>query len=164
MSNLDVPDAYPCAFCEYLSGTRAYTILYREKHAAILVTRGQRGCSHMLVITTRHAPTILDINDAESQAVMRLARVAARAIDEVERRPGIAVWQNNGTAANQAIPHFHVHVAGTIPGGGTEWDEVEEVSLRETELIAGRLLPYVEKYSTDHKMTNVGFRFDAISP
>lgn len=139
MSHLNVPDAYPCAFCDYLSGTRPYTILYREELAAILVTREQRGLSHLLVITARHAPTVLDINDAECEAVMRLVREAARAIDEVEQQPGISVWQNNGVEAHQAIPHFHVHVAGTVPGGGTEWDEVHELSIEETEKIAADL-------------------------
>lgn len=141
MSHLNVPDAYPCAFCDYLSGARPFTILHREELAAILVTRQQRGLSHLLVITTRHAPTVLDINDAESEAVMRLVRAAARAIDEVEQRPGISVWQNNGVEAHQAIPHFHVHVAGTVPGGGTEWDEVHELSIEETEKIAASLRP-----------------------
>jgi histidine triad (HIT) family protein len=141
MSHLNVPDAYPCAFCDYLSGARPFTILHREELAAILVTREQRGLSHLLVITTRHAPTVLDINDAESEAVMRLVREAARAIDEVEQRPGISVWQNNGVEAHQAIPHFHAHVAGTVPGGGTEWDEVHELSIEETERIAVSLRP-----------------------
>lgn len=141
MSHLDVPDAYPCAFCDYLSGARPFTVLHREEHAALLVTREQRGLSHLLVVTTRHAPTVLDINDAESDAVMRLARKAAHAIDEVEKRPGISIWQNNGIDAHQAIPHFHIHVAGTIPGGGTERDEVHELSLGETEAIARRLRP-----------------------
>lgn len=141
MSHLNVPDAYPCAFCDYLSGARPFTILHREELAAILVTREQRGLSHLLVITTRHALTVLDINDAESEAVMRLVREAARAIDEVEQRPGISVWQNNGVEAHQAIPHFHIHVAGTVPGGGTEWDEVHELSIDETEKIAASLRP-----------------------
>lgn len=141
MSHLRVPDAYPCAFCDYLSGARPFTILHREELAAILVTREQRGLSHLLVITTRHAPTVLDINDAESEAVMRLVRDAARAIDEVERRPGISVWQNNGVEAHQAIPHFHAHVAGTVLGGGTEWEKVHELSIEETDEIAKSLHP-----------------------
>lgn len=60
MKHLVVPDAYPCAFCDYLAGVRPFTILHRNKTAAILVTREQRGVSHLLVVPTRHAPTILD--------------------------------------------------------------------------------------------------------
>lgn len=139
MSHLVVPDIYPCAFCDYLSGARPFTVLVREEDAAVLVTREQRGVSHLLVITTRHVPTILELEDAEARLVMDLVRRAARAIDAVDQRPGISIWQNNGVEAHQAIPHFHFHVAGTVEGGGTRWDDVQELSLEATDAIAARL-------------------------
>ena len=52
---------------------------------------------------------------------------------------GLAVWQNNGVAADQTIPHVHFHVAGTLAGGGTERGRVDEISVAETDVIAGRL-------------------------
>lgn len=143
MSHLVLPDAYPCAFCDYLSGARPFTVLVREKDAAVLVTREQRGASHLLVITTRHVPSILELEDAEAHSAMDLLRRAARAIDAVDQRPGISVWQNNGVEAHQAIPHFHFHIAGTVKGGGTEWDDVQELSLEETDAIAERLRPHI---------------------
>lgn len=143
MSHLVLPDTYPCAFCDYLSGARPFTILYREQDAAVLVTREQRGVSHLLVITTRHVPTILELEDEEAHAVIDLARRAARVIDRVDQRPGISVWQNNGVDAHQAIPHLHFHIAGTEEGGGTEWDEVHQLSLEETDAIAERLRPHL---------------------
>lgn len=93
MSHLVVPNVYPCSFCDYLSGARPFTILHREQAAAILVTREQRGASHLLVVTTRHVPTILELQDEESHAVIDLVRRAASAIDRAEQRPGISVWQ-----------------------------------------------------------------------
>lgn len=143
MNHIVLPNAYPCAFCDYLSGARPYTVLMREELAAILVTREQRGASHVLVVPVRHAPTVLDLGDDESHAVIDLTKRAASAIDQADRRPGISIWQNNGVEAKQAIPHFHFHVAGTVPGGGTEWDEVDELSINETDLIAERLRPYL---------------------
>lgn len=139
MSHIVLPETEGCAFCDYLSGHRPFTILLRDELVAMLVTREQRGIAHLLVVTTRHAPTILDLRDDEAHAVMDLVRAAARIIDNSEQRPGIGVWQNNGIAAHQAIPHFHVHVAGTVPGGGTEWGEVGEMSVEETDAIAARL-------------------------
>lgn len=140
MTHLVVPEVYPCAFCDYLSGgARPFTVLYRNSLAAVLVPREQRGISHLLVVTTRHASTLLDLRDAESHAVIDLLRTAAAAIDSVDRRPGISVWQNNGVDAHQAIPHFHFHVAGTLDGGGTEWQAVPELTIAETNSIAERL-------------------------
>jgi histidine triad (HIT) family protein len=144
MSHLVLPDAYPCAFCDYLRGARPFTILHREQDAAVLVTREQRGVSHLLVVTTRHVPSILELQDAEARVVIDLVRMSAAAIDRVEQRPGISIWQNNGVDANQAIPHLHFHVAGTVDGGGTEWDEVHELSVAETDAIAERLRPTFE--------------------
>ncbi|WP_432574265.1 HIT family protein [Kineococcus sp. SYSU DK005] len=142
MSSLVVPDTSPCAFCDYLSGARPYTILHREDAAAVFVTREQRGMSHLLVVPTRHVPTILELQAAESHTVVDLVQRAAAAIDRVEQRPGISVWQNNGMGAHQVIPHVHFHVAGTVDGGGTEWGEVTELSVSETEVIASRLRPF----------------------
>lgn len=138
-----LPVAAKCAFCEYLSGARPFTILARNDKAALLVTREQRGVAHVLAVTTRHVPTVLDLSEDESHAVMDLVRAAARAIDQAEQRPGLSVWQNNGVDASQSIPHFHIHVAGTVPGGGTEWGPVRELSLADTEAIAERLRPFL---------------------
>lgn len=137
--NLALPDDGDCAFCAYLDGSRPYTVLARDANVAVLVTREQRGVSHLLVVPVRHAPTILDLNDVEANAIMSWLRRAATAIDLADRRPGIAVWQNNGVAAGQAISHFHFHIAGTVPEGGTNFGSVPELDLESTEAIAARL-------------------------
>lgn len=135
-SAIDLPDSTDCAFCDYLRGRRPYTILWREERVAVLVTREQRGIAHLLVMPIRHTPSLLELADADANDLLIAVRDAASAIDETFERPGIAVWQNNGTAAHQAIPHLHFHVAGTLPGGGTNFDEVPELSVAETDKIA----------------------------
>lgn len=138
-SNIVLPSNARCAFCDYLRGDRPYTILNRGTLVATLVTREQRGISHLLVLPIRHCQTILDATDEESTALMREIRHVARTIDRVYRRPGIAIWQNNGVTANQTIAHLHFHVAGTLDEGGTNWGEVPEISVVETDAIAARL-------------------------
>lgn len=137
--SIQLPDEGSCAFCAYLNGTRPYTILARDEVTAMLVTREQRGVAHLLVIPVRHVETILDLSDKEAGAVMIAVREAALMIDRAERRPGIAVWQNNGVPAGQSISHVHFHVAGTLPGGRTEWGDVPELPISETEVLADKL-------------------------
>lgn len=141
--SVDVPQSATCAFCDYLAGRRPYTILHRDKLSAILVTREQRGVSHLLVVPVRHCETILDLQDDEAAALMLNVVKASRAIDAADERPGIAVWQNNGVPADQTIPHVHFHVAGTLPGRGTERGPVEELSIEKTDRIAQRLKPFL---------------------
>lgn len=138
-NSIVTPDDGACAFCAYLRGSRPYTFVQRDESVAVLVTREQRGSPHLLVLPVRHFETILDINDQEAADVMIAVRQAAKAIETVYGSSGIAVWQNNGLPAGQAIGHLHFHVAGTLENGGTEWGKVREISLDATEAIAIRI-------------------------
>lgn len=138
-SSLEIPRNVKCAFCDYLSGKRPYTILYKDDTVAVLVTREQRGIGHVLALPIRHAESILDIDDKEAAELMIVMRKVATSIDHAFKRPGIAIWQNNGVPAGQAIAHAHFHIAGTLENGSTERGEVLEISIEETDLIASRI-------------------------
>lgn len=140
---LHVPENDRCAFCDYLAGRRPFTVAARTDLIAVLVTREQRGVPHLLVVPITHRETILDLSDSEIVAIALGVRAAAQAINDAFERPGIAIWQNNGVPAHQTIAHAHFHVAGTLPEGGTEWGEVSEVPLEQTEAIARILLPHL---------------------
>ena len=139
-SSIDLPEDKRCAFCAYLRGERPYTILVRTADTATFVTREQRGHPHLLVLPIRHVPTILELTDAEAASVAIAVRDAAILVDRGYSKPGLAVWQNNGVPAGQAISHVHFHVAGTLDGGGTEFGPVEEISVADTDEIAKKLL------------------------
>lgn len=141
---LELADNNSCAFCQYLSGQRPYTMITRTEKIAVLVTREQRGIPHLLVVPVHHKETILDLDDEEATALMIAVRQAARAINEVYQRPGIAIWQNNGVPASQTINHVHFHVAGTLDEGGTHWGDVEELPLNATDAIARKLSPHLK--------------------
>lgn len=145
--SINVPVDAPCAFCDYLTGLRPYTVLRRSDLSAILVTREQRGRSHVLVVPTRHCQTILDLLPDEASAVMQDVVEVANAIESTEQPEGLAIWQNNGVAADQKIAHVHFHVAATLPGGETERGYVDEISIAETDEIASRLRSALRSHS-----------------
>ncbi|AMU53797.1 HIT family protein [Mycobacteroides abscessus] len=142
-SALEVPEKPRCAFCEYLSGQRVFTIVARTEDIAVLVTREQRGLPHLLVVPIAHRETILNLTDTELASLAIGVQSAAQAIDTAYERPGIAIWQNNGIPAHQTIPHVHFHVAGTLPEGGTDWGRVQEAPLEDTEAIARIIAPHL---------------------
>ena len=139
VSSVELPDDGECAFCAYLRGARPFSIVIRDELTATLVTREQRGIPHLLVIPVAHRETILELRDGEAAALLIAVREAARAISYAYRRPGIAVWQNNGRPANQTVSHVHFHVAGTLDSGGTDWGKVDELPIEATNVIAERI-------------------------
>ena len=138
-----LPPPEPCSFCDYLASRRRYTILERDDTVAILVTFEQRGIGHLLVVPVAHRVTILDLTASEQTAVMDAVVRSTAAIVGAFDPAGVAVWQNNGVPAHQSVPHVHVHVAGTLPGGGTEWGDVPRLPTEETDRIADRLRPHL---------------------
>jgi histidine triad (HIT) family protein len=142
---LDVPQPERCSFCDYLAGMRPFSIVDRSPLTAILVTREQRGVGHILVVPVAHRPTLLDLEPAEASAVMATVIAGAAAITRAFKPRGIAVWQNNGIPANQTIPHVHFHIAGTLPDGGTEFGDVPELSVEQTDQIADALRPFLHQ-------------------
>jgi len=53
VNNIVLPTSDSCPFCAFLRGEKPYTILRRGELVAILVTREQRGVSHLLVVPVR---------------------------------------------------------------------------------------------------------------
>ena len=103
-------DHQSCSFCDELAGTRECAFVVQGALAAALVDLRQYERGAMLVIPRSHRESILDITDAELDAVYRLARQVGTAAARAFGATGMNVYQNNGASAGQHEPHFHVHV------------------------------------------------------
>jgi histidine triad (HIT) family protein len=132
-----------CVFCHFLDGRFRYTILAQDETTAMFVTREQRGIGHVLVVPKAHRETIIDLEPAEGAAIMAAVISVSRAVLDAYQCEGLAVWQNNGSAAHQRVPHVHFHVAGTLPGGGTNFDKVPFLSVEDTDAIADKIRPFL---------------------
>jgi histidine triad (HIT) family protein len=101
----------PCIFCERIAGRRDdWAVIDEAPLSVSFVNPAQFEAGQALVIPRRHAPTIVDLTDAEAMAMMlaatRLSAAMVRAFDP----DGITLYQNNGIASYQAVPHAHLHV------------------------------------------------------
>ena len=99
-----------CVFCMIAAGSaKSYKIYEDEEYIAFLdIAPFARG--HTLVCPKKHGETIWDMNELETAELFRVASKVSKAVVEAVGADGFRFVQNNGEAANQAVPHVHVHV------------------------------------------------------
>jgi histidine triad (HIT) family protein len=101
-----------CVFCRIVAGKLpSFTVYQDEKYIAFLDAYPfSRG--HTLVCPKQHGETIWDMNEEEIGGLFKVASMVSKAVVEATGADGFRFVQNNGEAANQVVPHVHIH---TIP-------------------------------------------------
>ena len=125
---IEIPERDPCPFCRNLEGevaadeerTKRFAYVERRSQAVAIVNPYQVSPGALLVMTTRHAPTVLDLVEDEALALARLVRRVAHAVHGALSPVGLNIYQNNGVASGQTIPHYHVHVVPRYMGDRPE--------------------------------------------
>ena len=99
---LVIPKRAPCPFCENLSGTvdadstdiKRCAFIERQDLAAAFVNPFQSREGGTLVVATRHAPSVLDL--AEAEALARQVRRVARGIHDAVDVVGLNICSRPG--------------------------------------------------------------------
>ena len=111
---MDTPFVLPkpdkCVFCEVMAGRMRKGLVEETPLTLTLVNHWQFEIGQVLVIPRRHAPTLLDLTDEELDAVMHAVRRVSNALVSAYSPDGLTLYQNNGVASLQEVPHFHMHV------------------------------------------------------
>ena len=141
---LPAPRRERCPFCDNVAeqvterGTRCAVVSETDLTLTFVAPMRQH-LGRLLVISKRHVPTLLDLTDEEAAAIMRDTRRAALAVTRAYGPDGLTIYQNNGVASGQEIPHVHMHVVpryhdddGAIPRRGPviPFEERAEVAAR----------------------------------
>ena len=107
-----------CFICRIVAGEAPASIVLETETTMAFVDIRQPSDGHILVVTREHIETI-DLLDQKRAAdvawsIVRVARAVRRAF----RAPGMNVWESNGEAAFQEVPHVHFHVLPRHYGDG----------------------------------------------
>jgi histidine triad (HIT) family protein len=115
-----LPEMDSCYFCAIVQGTSDRWNVVEETALTITVLNGRQfEVGQCIVLPTRHAPTLLDLQVEEEAAVMAAAKRATRALMAAFDPDGILLYQTNGIGSGQEVPHFHLHVVPRQPG--SDW-------------------------------------------
>ncbi|RLT27989.1 MAG: HIT family protein [Chloroflexi bacterium] len=74
---------------------------------------------HLIVFPVRHVSTLMELTDEETAAIATETRAMAGALERAYPEVGgFLIYQNNGTASFQEVPHVHMHVVPRREGSG----------------------------------------------
>lgn len=99
-----------CVFCRIIRGELDSAIVYEDESTLAFMDLRQSNEGHVLVVPKRHFEQICDLDDDTASALAGTVCKVARAVRRVYAPDGLSIWQSNGPAAFQEVPHVHWHV------------------------------------------------------
>ena len=99
-----------CVFCRILAGELPASFVYRDDRCAAFMDIRPVNIGHLLVIPTRHAASLADIDPSEAADIMKIGHTAAAALRASGVRcEGVNLFLADGAAAMQTVFHVHIH-------------------------------------------------------
>ena len=112
-----------CVFCKIRDGKIPSMRILEDARTLVFMDINPLNPGHCLVVSKAHVATLFDADPEDLRAALTTAQRVARALRQALTPDGLNLLQANGPAANQSVPHFHLHV---IPrwkadGKGFDW-------------------------------------------
>lgn len=99
-----------CIFCSIIAGHEPGAQVYRDSNFLVIMDKYPINLGHTLVIPVKHYENLFHMPPAEVGKLHSLVPTIAKAVVSAVKADGFNVGQNNGIAANQIVPHVHVHI------------------------------------------------------
>jgi len=99
-----------CPFCAIVAGRLDASIVAQTENAIAFLDLRQAVPGHVLVVPLEHVESIYALDPALAGELMALATEVAKALYASFDPPGMNLWQSNGDAGGQEVPHVHLHV------------------------------------------------------
>src|SRR5919201_431038 len=102
--------ARSCIFCSIVGGRLPGIMVFQDGDFRVIMDKYPINTGHTLVIPTRHYDNLLSMPTTEVGKLYSLVPSVAKAVVSAVKADGFNVGQNNGIAANQIVPHVHIHI------------------------------------------------------
>ncbi len=107
-----------CPFCAIAAGQLEASIVAETPVAIAFLDVRQAVPGHVLVVPRQHVETIFELDPALAGECMALATRVAKALQASLAPAGLNLWQSNGAAGGQEVPHVHLHLQPRQVGDG----------------------------------------------
>ncbi|GLQ33100.1 HIT family protein [Litoribrevibacter albus] len=107
-----------CIFCQINQEQIPSHTIYQDDHCRAIVDKFPLSPGHVIVLSKTHQGSVDDLPETELTAMWSAARRISKAMKAADNSvKDVHFLINDGPAANQHVPHVHLHV---IPRYG--WD------------------------------------------
>ncbi len=104
------PPRTECIFCRIASGDIPSNTIAESDLALAFLDISPAVEGHTLVIPRAHSPNLLFADVLDIRETISLVQKVSLALIDVLNVEGVSVWQANGIAGGQTVPHTHFHV------------------------------------------------------
>lgn len=123
-----------CIFCKLANGVIPTNTVFEDDDYRVILDAAPANLGHCLVLPKTHAENVFELDEELVGGAHKLAKRIAIAVKAATGCDGINILQNNGTAAEQSVMHYHVHVIPrlesddvTISFGSFKTEKPEEI-------------------------------------
>lgn len=108
-----------CVFCGILAGRLESSMVYRDAACAAFLTIQPINPGHLLVVPTRHAASLAELEAETGARMFQAAQLLAAALRGSGLRcDGVNLLLADGAAAMQEVFHVHLHVVPRFKDDG----------------------------------------------
>lgn len=99
-----------CVFCDIIQRNTASYIIYEDEDFIAILDKYPITLGHTLVMPKRHYERVKDLSEKDFCAMYARVHALNQLITSKLSASASHISINDGAAANQLIPHIHVHI------------------------------------------------------
>ena len=106
-----------CIFCKIIAGEIPAFIIHEDEESVAFMDINPATPGHVLILPKTHIRDIEELDEEQAGKLMMVAKAIGQKQKSALGADGFNIVQNNGKAAGQTVPHFHIHVIPRYAGG-----------------------------------------------
>ncbi|HJU78357.1 MAG TPA: HIT family protein [Nitrososphaeraceae archaeon] len=130
-----------CIFCSIINNELIAVKIFENSTFIAFMDKYPINKGHALVLPKNHHESIFTMDDDEVGKLFSTVSFLAKGIVKALDAKGLNIGQNNGKAANQIVPHVHVHIIPrySYDSSNGRWPSRNLISDEELERIAEKI-------------------------
>ena len=99
-----------CVFCKIINNEIPSYKIYEDDLVLAFLDINPAAKGHTLIIPKKHAPDIFEIEEKYLERIISVAQKISNKMKDNFNADGVNLYHASGSAAEQSVFHFHLHV------------------------------------------------------